>query len=95
MYPPNSLFIFFIALVHLSDYRSLHALIFSISSIVCRFVCQAPDEPVPLTLTLIFGAVALESFFWGMGTAFGELPPYFVARAGKIQITQPFCPWKN
>jgi vacuole membrane protein 1 len=23
----------------------------------------------------------LESFFWGSGTAFGELPPYFVARA--------------
>ncbi|KAK3812404.1 MAG: hypothetical protein JOS17DRAFT_690712, partial [Linnemannia elongata] len=49
-----------------------------------RFVCQAPDEPVPLTLTLIFGAVALESFFWGMGTAFGELPPYFVARAAAL-----------
>ncbi|KAF9275610.1 Vacuolar membrane protease, partial [Linnemannia elongata] len=49
-----------------------------------RFICQAPDEPVPLTLTLIFGAVALESFFWGMGTAFGELPPYFVARAAAL-----------
>ncbi|KAG0296183.1 Vacuolar membrane protease [Linnemannia gamsii] len=49
-----------------------------------RFICQAPDEPAPLTLTLIFGAVALESFFWGMGTAFGELPPYFVARAAAL-----------
>ncbi|KAG0373565.1 Vacuolar membrane protease [Mortierella sp. AD032] len=49
-----------------------------------RFICQAPDEVVPLTMTLIFSAVALESFFWGMGTAFGELPPYFVARAAAL-----------
>ncbi|KAF9925874.1 Vacuolar membrane protease [Linnemannia zychae] len=49
-----------------------------------RFVCQAPDETVPLTLALIFRAVALESFFWGMGTALGELPPYFVARAAAL-----------
>ncbi|KAF9901810.1 Vacuolar membrane protease [Linnemannia zychae] len=49
-----------------------------------RFVCQAPEEVVPLTMTLIFRAVALESFFWGMGTAFGELPPYFVARAAAL-----------
>ncbi|KAF9094936.1 Vacuolar membrane protease [Mortierella sp. GBA35] len=49
-----------------------------------RFICQAPEEIVPLTLTLIFRAVALESFFWGMGTAFGELPPYFVARAAAL-----------
>ncbi|KAF9087886.1 Vacuolar membrane protease [Mortierella sp. AD031] len=49
-----------------------------------RFICQAPEEVVPLTLTLIFRAVALESFFWGMGTAFGELPPYFVARAAAL-----------
>ena len=25
--------------------------------------------------------VQVESFFWGMGTALGELPPYFMARA--------------
>jgi len=25
--------------------------------------------------------VKWESFFWGMGTAIGELPPYFVAKA--------------
>ena len=27
-------------------------------------------------------AVQIESFLWGLGTALGELPPYFVARAG-------------
>jgi hypothetical protein len=30
----------------------------------------------------IFQKVQWESFFWGFGTALGELPPYFVARAG-------------
>jgi len=29
-------------------------------------------------------AVQLESFLWGLGTAIGELPPYFVARAAAI-----------
>lgn len=29
----------------------------------------------------IFKAVWLEAFLWGLGTALGELPPYFVARA--------------
>lgn len=31
----------------------------------------------------IFSKVRWESFAWGAGTALGELPPYFVARAGK------------
>ena len=26
-------------------------------------------------------AVQIEAFLWGLGTAIGELPPYFVARA--------------
>lgn len=30
---------------------------------------------------MIYGAVFLEAFLWGAGTAIGELPPYFVARA--------------
>lgn len=25
----------------------------------------------------------LESFLWGVGTALGELPPYFIARAAR------------
>jgi hypothetical protein len=36
----------------------------------------------------IYKTVILEAFLWGLGTAIGELPPYFVARAGKfIYIT--------
>lgn len=32
----------------------------------------------------IFFAVILEASLWGLGTAIGELPPYFVARAAAI-----------
>lgn len=39
-----------------------------------------------LTLYTIFRAVQWESFFWGLGTALGELPPYFVARAGNATL---------
>ncbi|KAJ3110861.1 Vacuolar membrane protease [Phlyctochytrium bullatum] len=48
-----------------------------------RYVC--PDtktlRPEPVTVFLIFAKIRLESFFWGLGTSIGELPPYFVARA--------------
>ncbi|KAK3819723.1 MAG: hypothetical protein J3Q66DRAFT_399178 [Benniella sp.] len=50
-----------------------------------RFVCKSPDqEALTLTLYAIFRAVQWESFFWGFGTAIGELPPYFVARAAAL-----------
>eukprot|EP00350_Pseudokeronopsis_sp_OXSARD2_P009080 CAMPEP_0170552672 /NCGR_PEP_ID=MMETSP0211-20121228/10546_1 /TAXON_ID=311385 /ORGANISM="Pseudokeronopsis sp., Strain OXSARD2" /LENGTH=265 /DNA_ID=CAMNT_0010860543 /DNA_START=397 /DNA_END=1194 /DNA_ORIENTATION=- len=31
-----------------------------------------------------YKAVILEAFLWGMGTAIGELPPYFVSRAASL-----------
>jgi hypothetical protein len=31
----------------------------------------------------LYKAVIFEAFLWGLGTAIGELPPYFVSRAGK------------
>ncbi|KAF9414307.1 Vacuolar membrane protease, partial [Entomortierella beljakovae] len=48
-----------------------------------RFHCKSPqtDAALHITLYAIFKAVQWESFFWGFGTAIGELPPYFVARA--------------
>ncbi|KAF9212292.1 Vacuolar membrane protease [Podila verticillata] len=51
-----------------------------------RFVCKSPEEATAVSLTLytIFRAVQWESFFWGLGTALGELPPYFVARAAAL-----------
>ncbi|CAJ0841674.1 15652_t:CDS:2 [Entrophospora sp. SA101] len=48
-----------------------------------RFRCQPTIEgSIAISLWSIFQKVQLESFFWGFGTAIGELPPYFVARAG-------------
>ncbi|KAF9948285.1 Vacuolar membrane protease [Mortierella alpina] len=50
-----------------------------------KFLCKSPEElAVPLTIYSIFCAVQWESFFWGLGTAIGELPPYFVARAAAL-----------
>ncbi|KAF9198047.1 Vacuolar membrane protease [Haplosporangium sp. Z 27] len=50
-----------------------------------RYICKSPEVAiVPLGIHVIFQAVQWESFFWGMGTAIGELPPYFVARAAAL-----------
>ncbi len=37
-----------------------------------------------VTYLEILQKVQLEALLWGIGTAIGELPPYFVARAGII-----------
>jgi len=41
-------------------------------------------ETAPISFWKIFWKVKLEAFFWGLGTAFGELPPYFMARAARL-----------
>lgn len=56
-----------------------------------RFRCASMDPSSDSALALattvtiwnLYKKVRWESFFWGAGTAIGELPPYFVARAGK------------
>lgn len=35
-----------------------------------------------VTLSSILPQVQLEAILWGIGTALGELPPYFISRAG-------------
>ena len=37
-----------------------------------------------ITILSIMSKVRLESFMWGAGTAIGELPPYFMARASAL-----------
>lgn len=37
-----------------------------------------------ITLWSIMSKVRLEAFMWGAGTALGELPPYFMARAARL-----------
>jgi membrane protein YqaA with SNARE-associated domain len=41
-------------------------------------------ETGPISFWKILSKVQLEAFFWGLGTAFGELPPYFMARAARL-----------
>ncbi|RKO84062.1 hypothetical protein BDK51DRAFT_49082 [Blyttiomyces helicus] len=55
------------------------------------FACP-PASPSPssagaaaVTIWNIAAKVRPESFFWGLGTSLGELPPYFVARAGRTR----------
>ncbi|KAK9767477.1 hypothetical protein K7432_002704 [Basidiobolus ranarum] len=53
------------------------------------FICS-PDVTTGGIITIlgIFHKVHLECFFWGLGTALGELPPYFVARAAALSGQQ-------
>ena len=56
-----------------------------------------PDSQVPLSS--ILPQVQLEVILWGIGTALGELPPYFISRAGnyssKLLVLSHFFSKKN
>lgn len=55
-----------------------------------EIVC--PDSPTlgfTPSLWNIMSKVRLESFLWGAGTALGELPPYFMARAARLSGYDP------
>ncbi|OQV21687.1 Vacuole membrane protein 1 [Hypsibius exemplaris] len=43
-----------------------------------------PGQDFQVTMWSIMSKVRLESFMWGLGTAIGELPPYFMARAARL-----------
>eukprot|EP01135_Chromosphaera_perkinsii_P010531 Nk52_evm41s2152 gene=Nk52_evmTU41s2152 len=47
------------------------------------FVCPSSGDD-EVSFWQILGKVRFEAFMWGAGTAIGELPPYFVARAARI-----------
>jgi len=48
-----------------------------------RVIC--PDETGSgITIWDVMGKIRWESLMWGFGTALGELPPYFMARAARI-----------
>ncbi|CAG8531392.1 9964_t:CDS:10 [Funneliformis mosseae] len=50
-----------------------------------RFRCMpSVSTSFAVSLWSIFQKVQWESFLWGFGTALGELPPYFVARAAAL-----------
>lgn len=48
-----------------------------------RFLCAEKGTIAPSFFDL-WQLIAIEAFLWGAGTAIGELPPYFVARAARL-----------
>ena len=46
------------------------------------------------TIWDVFWAVEIEAFLWGLGTAIGELPPYFVARASRQNLKFRALGWR-
>lgn len=42
------------------------------------------NEGEVISVLSIMSKVRLEAFMWGAGTAFGELPPYFMAKAARL-----------
>ncbi|CAO3626473.1 unnamed protein product [Cunninghamella blakesleeana] len=62
-----------------------------------RLECLTPSisQDNIVSLWSIYSNIIGETFFWGIGTALGELPPYFMARAvalsgGKVEELQKF-----
>ena len=45
---------------------------------------DCPERTEEVSAWTIISAVQLESFLWGLGTALGELPPYFIALAARM-----------
>jgi membrane protein YqaA with SNARE-associated domain len=48
------------------------------------FQCHPMENTTPVTIWNLFYKVQWECFCWGFGTALGELPPYFMARAAAL-----------
>ena len=53
-------------------------------SFFVRIVCPDDDGTEIVSIWSIMSKVRLEAFMWGAGTALGELPPYFMARAARL-----------
>ncbi|XP_013144251.1 PREDICTED: vacuole membrane protein 1 [Papilio polytes] len=47
-------------------------------------ICPTEGIPGAVTVWSIMSKVRIESMLWGVGTALGELPPYFMARAARL-----------
>jgi len=60
-----------------------------------QILCPATEEGevtpkvVEMTVWAILSKVRVEAFCWGAGTAIGELPPYFMARAARLSGSDP------
>jgi len=47
-------------------------------------LCPDVRNPDGISFYDVLSKVKWESLMWGFGTALGELPPYFMARAARI-----------
>ena len=56
---------------------------------VYRVICPAEGNGDGVTVLDIMAKIRWESLAWGFGTALGELPPYFMARAARITGMDP------
>jgi len=56
-----------------------------------NIICPDGDtrSSVAMSIWAIMSKVRIESFCWGVGTALGELPPYFMARAHRLSGYDP------
>ncbi|XP_023341738.1 vacuole membrane protein 1 [Eurytemora carolleeae] len=55
-----------------------------------QIICPTdPSSSAQMSIWQILSKVRLEAFCWGAGTAIGELPPYFMARAARLSGSEP------
>ncbi|XP_055386775.1 vacuole membrane protein 1 isoform X3 [Condylostylus longicornis] len=55
-----------------------------------EIICpDVPDQSITPNLWNIMAKVRFEAFLWGAGTALGELPPYFMAKAARLSGIDP------
>lgn len=57
---------------------------------IFRVICpESTSNLGEVSLWAIVNKVRLEALMWGAGTALGELPPYFMARAARLSGEEP------
>ena len=57
-----------------------------------EIICPDERNPLAVSILTIMSKVRLEAMCWGAGTALGELPPYFMARAARLSgYDAPSC----
>lgn len=59
------------------------------AQIVCPEELISASSAVQVSIWAIISKVRVEAFCWGAGTAIGELPPYFMARAARLSGSEP------
>ena len=56
----------------------------------CRIICPDTVDPEwTASIWNIMSKVRVEAMMWGAGTALGELPPYFMAKAARLSGHDP------